>query len=101
MRSILESLLVIGFYNGLEEEIKEISSYIRENSTITNSAIIQFPSFLKEYDCNHYLRVLWSVLVLEYGDYGTSPRFGWLESASVKELPYEIDKWLNQYDNTD
>lgn len=94
MNSILESLLDVGFYNGFEEEIEELSSYIRENASITNSAIIQFPSFLKQYDCDHYLRVLWSVLVMEYGDYGTSPRFGWLESENVKELLDEIDKWI-------
>ena len=95
MRSILGSLLDVGWYNGLEEDIKQISSYIREKSMITDSAMIQFPSFLKEYDCNHYLRVLWSVLVMEYGDYGTSPRFGWLESESVKNLSDEMDNWLS------
>lgn len=94
MMCSLESLLDVGYYNGLKEEIKEISSYIRENSMITDSAIIRFPSFLTDYDFNHYLRVLWSVLVMEYGDYGTSPRFGWLYIENVKTLSDEIDKWL-------
>lgn len=94
MNDILGSLLDVGLYNGWKYEIEELASYIRENSTITNSSIIIIPSFLKEYDHNHYLRVLWSVLVMEYGDYGTSPRFGWLEIENVKDLPDEIERWI-------
>lgn len=90
-QEIITSLFDVGDYNGWEEELKNLYAYIKKNS---NLQTIPFPDFLREYDCNHYLRVVWSVFVLSYGDYGTSPRFGWLQGDKINELLVKFEKYF-------
>jgi hypothetical protein len=73
--NFLEHLVVVGDYNGYLGDIKRIYDYIRAESIQAN-----IPDWLtEEYeDCDNFIRVFWSVLVMAYGDYGTSPRFGWI-----------------------
>lgn len=95
MEETLQALLDVGYYNGCEDDIKQITSYIKDcvkNSEDTTQ--ILFPDFLRKYDCNDYIRVFWSVLVLLYGDYGTSPRFGWLNIEKENHIAEEIEEYL-------
>ena len=41
--------------------------------------------------------ILMSSLVLRYGDYGTSPRFGWIEADYKGDVLYTLGKELNYY----
>ena len=77
----VESFVDLAYYNGLLNECKRLYEYIRDYDKEEGS--IPLPDWLNKYDCNHFMRVFWSILVIEYGDYGTSPRFGWLNSEDV------------------
>lgn len=79
------AIITIGDYNGFGRNsdpgsfFARLSDYIQND---TDKTLIKYPNedTLPEMqgDCNNYPRVLWSYLVIAYGDYGTSPRFGWL-----------------------
>ena len=73
------SFIDLADYNGLLAECKRLYEYIKDSE----EEVIGMPEWLKKYDCNHFMRVFWSILVIEYGDYGTSPRFGWLDRENV------------------
>lgn len=95
---MLDSLLDVLWYIGYGDRIKAIYYYIRD---CKDEYHIPFPdhekSVLSE-DCYRPDRILWSVLVMEYGDYGTSPRYGWIE-IEYKEMILEIfKKWIDEKD---
>ena len=48
-----------------------------------------------EKEAKAQLQIVWMILVLLYGDYGTSPRFGWIED--IKGFRAFIEK-LKEYD---
>lgn len=95
MDETLQALLDVGWYNGYEENIKQIITYIKNCSKKSTHNIL-FPEFLREIDCDDYIRVFWSVLVVLYGDYGTSPRFGWLDSEEVSDIIEDIDRYMGE-----
>ena len=82
---MIKSLLWVLWYNGYKEEIRALYEYIKNNDGI----IIQYPDRLLSDDCNKPDRILWSVLVMEYGDYGTSPRYGWIENKQKAVEEFE------------
>lgn len=94
----LEALLDVLYYNGYEEDIIEIIHYIDANEDPDH---ISFPHYLEQYDSDNPARILWSVLVVMFGDFGTSPRYGWIETESKKKCLNELKSWLevhNMYD---
>ena len=98
MNEALEALLDVLYYNGYDEDILEIAKYIESNE---DSEQISFPNYLEQYDCDNPIRIFWSVLVVMYGDYGTSPRFGWIETSNKRKCLNQIKSWLevhNMYD---
>lgn len=87
----LDGFLTVLWYNGHEDEIKRIFEYVDKYEEFQ----IPYPDFLSE-DCDSPERLLWSFLVYMFGDYGTSPRFGWLYKEgtwieAIKEWIEEID----------
>ena len=90
---MINSLLWVLWYNGYEEAIKKLYEYISKYDH--NIPQVPYPHdediLSKDHDAPD--RILWSVLVMEYGDYGTSPRFGWIQKPQkVKEA---LEEWLN------
>lgn len=47
------------------------------------------------------LQVLWMIAVLMFGDYGTSPRFGWIEDVAAFRLWVSDITKLYRYRNAD
>lgn len=78
---MLDVLGDITFYNGHSEEIKQLIDYIENNNEI-----IAFPDFLKKNNCDYFINILWQIMVLIWGDYGTSPRNGWLDVENKKKI---------------
>jgi len=74
----IDSLLWVLWYNGHEQQIKDIYEYIKQ-AEVTAS----YPHDLGilSDDADSPDRILWSTLVMEFGDYGTSPRFGWINKT--------------------
>lgn len=70
--------------NIVAEEKKKHNRYYSINCPLD---VCPFRNCGEEIDEDVYaqLQIIWMICVLLYGDYGTSPRFGWIDS----------DKWSN------
>lgn len=90
---ILQALGDIAYYNGHEKEIKKVIEYIEHYKGQFNN-IIPMPEFLEKNDCDYYINILWQLSVMLYGDYGTSPRSGWLEAENKDKI---LDIWKYIY----
>lgn len=68
------------FYNGYEEIIDELIYHIMSgNPSIASSA----PAGIEYRNEDETVRgMFWFIIVCMFGDYGTSPRFGWAEKKS-------------------
>lgn len=95
MNEGLVALLDVLYYNGYKEVIYELISYIESNEDVYG---ISQPNFLGN-DYDDPLRILWSVLVMLYGDYGTSPRTGWIEKDRKKECLNALKAWQDTFPN--
>ena len=74
----INSLLWVLWYNGYEQQIKDIYEYIKQEEV---TASYPHDLGILSDDADSPDRILWSVLVMEYGNYGTSPRFGWINKT--------------------
>jgi len=108
MNKCLEALLDLGYYyNGFEDHIKKMIDYIKTDEY--SDLLIRCPKYLVDDwdDYDSYMRVVWSTLVMWVGEYGTSPRFGWLLKKkshpcdlTIHDIMPDIDEWLkDKYDN--
>lgn len=83
------SLITVLWYNGFEDEMTNLIRYL-ESCKESKQAIL--PKDWYQLDANHPMRLLWGVLVMEYGDYGTSPRSGWIDDFScINILKEELE----------
>ena len=86
MYEILDS---ITWYNGIYEpllKLKEIISIYDEDKFI--HVLRPEEDIFK----NEQFEIFWMMLVLQFGDYGTSPRTGWLEMDNKTKIITFIDK---------
>lgn len=85
----IETLITIIQYNGYEEEVLGWESYDRYQGA---------PYDKLDPDSEAYcqLQIIWMYLVLSIGEYGTSPRFGWL--TDMEAFGRFIDKLKEEYD---
>ena len=86
----LEDLLWVGMYNVFEANIKHLYFYLKTYRFKDEYDTVGYLDLLPT-DCNHYIRIVWSYMVLEYGDYGTSPRFGWINQP-LDEILKEFEE---------
>lgn len=86
------SLLWVLWYNGYKEQIKAIYEYIKSQDV---SAPYPHDLGILSEDCNKPDRILWSTLVVEFGDYGTSPRFGWIDKME-RAIEY-FETFFNEF----
>ena len=74
----INSLLWVLWYNGYEQQIKDLYEYLKQAEVTA-----RYPHDLGilSDDADSPDRILWSTLVMEFGDYGTSPRYGWINKT--------------------
>jgi hypothetical protein len=72
---LLDALDAVVWYNGFGEIISEWEKLEPEDGTI------RAEYYKHEYDAGttNQLEIIWMIAVLLFGDYGTSPRSGWIE----------------------
>lgn len=87
--AILQALGDIAGYNGHDEEIKQVIDYIKSDNE-EYEFVIGMPEFLRNNDCDYFINILWQLTVMLYGDYGTSPRYGWLEGKNKEKI---LEMW--------
>jgi len=76
-----DCLLTVGEYYGWGDEIERMFRYILKEYEANKNAKyegISIPDYIVKEHMDDYIRILWSTMVCEYGNYGTSPQYGWL-----------------------
>lgn len=96
----IQSFLSLAFYNGYEEDITDIkkSLYKAFNFDVDDKyKNVSRPEHWKReigHKVDDFGGIFWSWLVLQYGDYGTSPRFGWIYAENARRLYTIISELL-------
>lgn len=69
------------FYNGYEDIVEELIDYL--SSTKDDKPILR-PAAIDELTIEDEIPIelLWMILVIKFGNYGTSPRSGWIEQEN-------------------
>ena len=91
----VEALGAIASYNGWQDVLYAMKDYIQIEAQQPHNTYwgVQFPEdILRKYDPDMYPRVIWSIMVMMYGDYGTSPRFGWINGSSA----HDALRWITE-----
>lgn len=85
------SFLSLAFYNDYEKDVKDIIEVLKVANKLIGEenkykAISRPRHWSKETNSkiDDFGGIFWSWLVLQYGDYGTSPRFGWLYPEAAR-----------------
>lgn len=79
---VINAINAIVWYNGYYDELRKLKKYISEsiNSDVDKYSNAPIPDFISdEYDTDHAIRIIWSLMVYMFGSYGGSPRYGWIE----------------------
>lgn len=76
------------WYNGCGDDFDRVIDYL-QNISEHRDAPIKRPDFIKSDGSTPELELFWMILVEMYGNYGTSPRSGWI-------YPDENDECLNR-----
>lgn len=69
-------ILTVLWYNDFEDKIEELIRYI--SSSMDFPDYCPHPESWSQDSYNSPMGLLWSCLVLEFGDFGSSPRYGWI-----------------------
>lgn len=90
---LIYALNVIVFSNGIYEPLLKLKEDLINQKTDDNYLLIgEFPKYKHEEFNDSQFEIFWMMLVLLYGDYGTSPRSGWLEMKNKEKIIEFIDK---------
>ena len=83
----INSFLLLATYNGHENDVRDIITALYKAFKIDADEIyksVRRPDWRDKTD--EFGGIFWSWLVLQYGDYGTSPRFGWIYAENARKL---------------
>lgn len=87
-----DSLVMAMWYDGFEDNVNAMIEYIANNKE--EDGYVPYPDHINETRlsacvtsddtiANRSPAVLWECLVLTFGEYGTSPRYGWITSPDM------------------
>lgn len=96
----IRSFMSLAFYNGYEQDIEDIMKVLKPATKFKKSDGYQSISRPKHWGSkkiDEFGGIFWSWLVLQYGDYGTSPRFGWIYEENSKRI-FEIMQGIRNED---
>lgn len=91
------------WYNGLGDDFDRVIRYL-QNASKTNDRSIKRPDFIKSNGSTPELELFWMMLVEMYGDYGTSPRSGWIDMDEVNECLNHLSEirrktWASEFED--
>lgn len=75
---LIDAMACIVCYNGYEDILKDISDYIKYYKR-DESISFPYSNILKGYKVDEFPNIVWALMVIMFGEYGTSPRFGWID----------------------
>lgn len=102
--TILQALQDVVFYNGLSGQLKIAREHLLQAQQKIKDGVVGNPntsrpdslcSFDSRGNSNDFeqFEIFWMLLVLMFGDYGTSPRYGWINHEQISDAILFID-WL-------
>lgn len=97
--SAISSFLALAHYNGYEDDIKDILKELKKSFAVNgvyDCICISRPDWKSKCGkdkIDEFGGIFWSWLISQYGDYGTSPRYGWIYKDNGINL-YKIIKKL-------
>ena len=91
------------WYNGYGDEFDRIIRYLKTQRLSSKHAISR-PQFIKTDRSTPELELFWMILVEMYGDYGTSPRSGWIYVDKVDECLKHLSEirrktWASEFED--
>lgn len=96
---LIETLDSIVWYNGLGEALKILKEQIKYHDFSKGSFLIDKRNIGLYSD--EQFEIFWMILVLQFGDYGTSPRSGWILEENKDKVIEFIDKITSTYSSSD
>ena len=80
VRFLEEILSKISWYNGYDFILKSLLEGL-EKDPATSVCPCKYDQIIKDHNSEEYYvaQIIWMLLVDLFGNYGTSPRFGWIE----------------------
>ena len=86
----------VAWYNGYEEEFDKLLYYLKnqQNNTNNDTYSIRRPDFITTE--NEIMELYWMQLVQTFGDYGTSPRSGWIYRDKLDDCINHITEVINK-----
>lgn len=89
----INNFLSLACYNGWEDDVKDIMRSLKQSYKLENKlGSVQRPDWKKKCGrdkIEEFGGIFWSWLVIGSGEYGTSPRFGWIYRDNAQVL-YDI-----------
>ena len=89
----IEAFISLACYNGYGKDITDILDELHKMVDSTKQFdVARRPDWKTKCGkdkVDEFGGIFWSWLVLRYGDYGISPRFGWIDKENAKKL-YDI-----------
>lgn len=91
------------WYNGLGDDFDRVIRYLKDNSK-SDDKTIKTPDFIKTDGSTPELELFWMILVEMYGDYGTSPRSGWMYADELSECLEHLSEirrktWASEFED--
>lgn len=85
---LIDILDGITWYNGIFDPLFEVKNMLTGTKEFENNNMLRPKGEQFE---DEQFEIFWMMLVLLFGDYGTSPRSGWLEIENKDEIIEFID----------
>lgn len=76
---LLDALDSLVWYNGAYEILEDVQRYIKSH---IDGKVITYPYSLLAGEDKQTSKTVWFLMVCMFGDYGTSPRGGWIEAKN-------------------
>ena len=93
LEDLIETLDSIVWYNGIYEGLEKIKEdLLIQNTNDKYTRFGKTTEYKHEEFYDDQFEIFWMMLVLLYGNYGTSPRSGWLEMENKEKIIEFIDK---------
>lgn len=102
-KTIIDAINSVCWYNGYDDIVRSVISHIKDWDK--EDVIVPLRGNIScipdEYEEKLIEQLIWMLCVLMYGDYGTSPRGGWVENrdGAIKLLERFIEDRPNDDDD--